>query len=167
MPLATLPLDPEPTAAELAAYMAKTTIIDPVIRCNFARLQWQADQQQANPNLFAVPFSPHEGYPDYLASPLWASIRGRVLTATPMCVGCNRYASQVHHRDYRPRVLSGEDLTPLIPVCASCHRRVHVGKPEPSWEDQENRLQALVAEKEGGRVERRSARRTSLRQPPG
>lgn len=104
--------------------------------------------------MFAVPFSAHEGYPEYLASALWASIRKRVLTVTPMCVGCNRYASQVHHRDYRPRVLSGEDLTPLVPMCPAYHKKVHGGGPRASWGDEEDRLQALVAEKEGGRLER-------------
>ncbi len=151
MPLHTLPLDPEPTAAELAAYMAKTPTIYPDVTHRLAGLCWRSDQRSANPDIFAMPFSPHDCYPEYLASALWASIRKRVLAATPLCVGCNRYASQVHHRDYRPRVMLGKDLTPLVPVCPPCHNNVHAGGPSASWGDEEDRLQAIVAGKEGRR----------------
>ena len=151
MPLHTLPLDPESTAAELATYIAKTPTARPDVTRGLAELCWKSDQQKANPDMFTVPFSPYEGYPEYLASPLWASIRKRVLTATPICVGCNRYATQVHHRDYRPRVMPGEDITPLVPMCPPCHKHIHAGGPGTSWGDEEDRLQALIARKEGRR----------------
>lgn len=121
MLLAILPPDPEPTDAELAPYMARY-VVDPStpypdLTRGLAQLCWRSDQKKANPDLFAVPFSPDKGYREYRASALWAAIRKRVLAATPICVGCNRYASEVHHRDYRPRVMRGEDIVPLVPVC--------------------------------------------------
>ena len=155
MPLTILPPDPEPTNAELAPYMASyvvnTSTLYPDLTRRLARLCWRSDQQKANPDLFAVPFSPDEGYPEYLASPLWASIRKRIRAANPICVGCNRYASEVHHRDYRPRVMRGEDVTPLVSICPPCHRKVHTGGWNASWQEEEARLQALVAGKEGRR----------------
>lgn len=49
---------------------------------------------------------------------LWQSIRERVLERDRgECQCCGRKAEQVHHRDYRPRVLSGEDIDPLVSVC--------------------------------------------------
>ena len=146
-----MPPDPEPTAAELAAYMAKRPTLRPDVTRGLAQICWKSDQRQANPDMFAVPFSPREGYPEYLASALWLSIRERVLAATPICVGCNTYASQVHHRYYGPVVMSGEHITPLVPICPRCHKHVHSGGPGASWEDEEDRLRVLVARKEGRR----------------
>ncbi len=33
-------------------------------------------------------------------------------------------ATEVHHRCYRPRVLSGEDTSLLIALCGACHKTV-------------------------------------------
>jgi len=40
------------------------------------------------------------------------------------CACCPNKATQVHHRCYRPRVLSGEDTSLLIALCATCHKTV-------------------------------------------
>lgn len=61
MPLAPLPPDPELTAVELAAYMARTAGHPPDIARRIARL-WKGDRRKASPDMFAVRLSPDEGY---------------------------------------------------------------------------------------------------------
>jgi len=65
-------------------------------------------------------------YRAYLASPLWASIRARVLTQTDgtarLCVRCEKPATQVHHRAYDPATLRGDSMDSLSPVCGRHHR---------------------------------------------
>lgn len=61
-------------------------------------------------------------YTEYLASPLWASIRAKVIRPGTRCAGgCERYATQVHHGKYTLAVLKGRDLRHLYPVCGGCH----------------------------------------------
>ena len=89
MPLAPLPPDPEITAEELMACVARTTGYRPNVARRIARLLWKGGRRKANPDMFAVRFSPDDGYEDYRNSPLWGSIWKQVLSATPMCVGCD------------------------------------------------------------------------------
>jgi hypothetical protein len=57
-----------------------------------------------------------------LRSPLWASIRARVLEIAPKCQCCfKRPARQVHHRAYDPATLKGESIGCLDALCARCH----------------------------------------------
>jgi hypothetical protein len=65
----------------------------------------------------------YSSYTAYLASPLWAALRGQVLQAAPDCAVCARDARQVHHLDYDEETLAGNRLESLIPLCARCHRR--------------------------------------------
>lgn len=58
-------------------------------------------------------------YREYLASPLWAKIRARV--PGYRCYRCGEPASQVHHRYYCKRNLSGETIAGLHKVCRRCH----------------------------------------------
>lgn len=60
-------------------------------------------------------------YADYLASPLWATIRKRVFARSNACEFCGDRATQVHHSSYHRSVLDGSNLTQLHAVCRECH----------------------------------------------
>lgn len=66
------------------------------------------------------------GY-DYLASPLWASIRRRIFRVCDICP-CGDRATEIHHRTYKRRYLEGRGKIHqfLVPVCRSCHQRIEV-----------------------------------------
>lgn len=71
---------------------------------------------------------PHH-YERYLKSPLWKSIRNRVLAASvvdgePRCYCCGRRANQVHHRTYVLDVMAGLNDHGLVAICRDCHRFV-------------------------------------------
>ncbi|HEX4156605.1 MAG TPA: hypothetical protein VHY48_13430 [Acidobacteriaceae bacterium] len=66
------------------------------------------------------------GYPtyqDYLRSPLWLKvIRPRILNRDDnMCYGCEKRASEVHHRSYTEAVIRGNDDSQLFSLCRGCH----------------------------------------------
>lgn len=64
-------------------------------------------------------------YADYLASPVWAAIRLRVLNRDCWkCRGCNREASQVHHHAYTVQNLIGKELRSLSAICRRCHEQI-------------------------------------------
>lgn len=66
------------------------------------------------------------GYHEYLDSDLWRSIRRRCFDVFgSSCHFCGRDATQVHHARYDERVMAGEDMSALYPVCGQCH---HVGE---------------------------------------
>ncbi|HLW90188.1 MAG TPA: hypothetical protein VKS78_02655 [Roseiarcus sp.] len=144
-----LPLDPEPTQSDIQQHVKSIKCNDGDAARLIAEILWRCSKRKENPNLFAVPFaSDVPDYPAYLTTPLWRGIRTVVLrAASNECVGCNKPAAQVHHRDYRPRVLAGEDLTPLVAICAECHEKVEMAKRE-SWQAGERLLQKLAAEKD-------------------
>ena len=153
-----LPPDPEPTDEELQPYLSG---IDKKIRPelaeerrrdwrrNFARLLWCSDRKEADPDLFAVPYvDDREQYPVYLQSELWKFIRKRVLhNANYECAACEARATEVHHRDYRPRVLRGDDISPLVALCARCHELVEEARQKESWQAGERVLFARVRAK--------------------
>jgi hypothetical protein len=67
-------------------------------------------------------------YRAYLASPLWASIRERVMTRDrETCRLCPKPAAHVHHTRYDRATLEGRELKFLAAVCARCHRFVEFG----------------------------------------
>lgn len=69
-------------------------------------------------------------YQQYLASPLWQSIRQRVFEKkgrTCLSCGTNR-ATEVHHRQYDVATLRGETLKHLDPICGHCHEISHGDK---------------------------------------
>lgn len=73
--------------------------------------------------LIALGFS---SYDEYLGSPLWLSIRRRVLEFFEgKCADCRRDASQVHHLRYNIANLSGRSLKGLLALCKRCHCRRH------------------------------------------
>ncbi len=139
MPLKPLPLDPEPSGMELASYLSSASLkvdLPSRIAVEMARLAWRSDRRREDPNMFAVRDAPL-GYGVYLESCEWASVMKRVLVASCFrCAGCYGKATQSHHRDYRPRVMSGEDIEPLLPLCRSCHGKVHAGMWEHAAHEQ-------------------------------
>jgi 5-methylcytosine-specific restriction endonuclease McrA len=147
-----LPADPQPTEEDLAAvknrlqevgrYSKRTTR-------HVLAFEWRQQVKSADPNAFHVPFRPKEvDYDAYLASALWKQIRQSVLNnANRLCAGCGAKATRVHHRDYRPRVLSGADITPLVALCVDCHDFVHKDKRK-TWQEEDCDLIALVADYE-------------------
>lgn len=64
-------------------------------------------------------------YAEYLASPLWQSIRTRVLNReNRICRLCADPATQVHHRRYDKATMLGDDITRLVALCENCHQLV-------------------------------------------
>jgi len=67
-------------------------------------------------------FAGFKKYADYLRSSLWKKIRIRVMNLHSWKCGlCSGLATQVHHRKYDDRTMSGETLKYLFPVCKNCH----------------------------------------------
>ncbi len=62
-------------------------------------------------------------YAEYLASPEWKVRRAAHLAKFPLCKGCKKVATQVHHRDYS--TIGHEKERHLLSVCASCHWFIH------------------------------------------
>ena len=173
--------DPEPTDAELTAYMKDVPERLPDrARRSIAEFWWEIAKQDEEPNAFRVWRSPmyddegnyNEGWYKkiYLFSDLWLEqIRPRVLAAAnDKCVACGAKATEVHHRDYRPRVMAGEDLSPLVALCENCHDYIHydANREFRSWSDTERLLVERVERREAERrVRERSARHTTRTAP--
>lgn len=123
----------------------------------FAEIEWKQSILAQNPNAFIVHFFPGDraDRKKHDSSPTWKKIRREVFKAVGRaCQACGGKATQVHHRDYRPRVLSGEDLLPLVALCRPCHiNKVHGGKEDSasfhSWNESERILANLIATREG------------------
>jgi hypothetical protein len=169
MPLSPIAADPEPTEAEIATIITgdkmlssldETTDVDdgPPFPSfdprGMARVEWYSITQRRTPDDFLVPFvewafpDDNNGYDEYLASPLWKAIRARVLkSAAYKCACCPSRATEVHHRDYRPRVLRGEDDSPLVALCRNCHHEVDKDsndKARSMWQEKEAILAKMV-----------------------
>lgn len=101
----------------------------------------------------------YNSYRDYLLSPLWKSIRDKVLRGK--CVICDKTdASQVHHRNYLYETLAGQCLDQLIPLCGKCHRKIefsHRNKRTPQDTDNYCRILLLRASKR--KLKKRSKKR--------
>lgn len=147
---------PEPSDADLAPFMRDPPIsdVEEVVRA-FAEMDWRTAMRERDPDAFLVPFAdmgfPAAGfktYRKYLESALWRSIKRQELRkAGGRCAACSKTTDTIHHRDYRPRVLLGEDRTPLIALCARCHDRVHHmegGRRRNTWDECERVLREMV-----------------------
>lgn len=65
-------------------------------------------------------------YAEYLASPLWRSIRGKILKAAKgKCHYCRGLAYQVHHERYTEGNLLGKTEDGLQATCKTCHEAQH------------------------------------------
>ncbi len=67
----------------------------------------------------------YASYWDYLASPLWKTIRTRAFRLKGSgCVLCGARAEEMHHRKYTKETLLGLTLEWLEPVCKGCHKTI-------------------------------------------
>lgn len=67
----------------------------------------------------------YTSYADYLTSALWAGIRQSVYQLHGgKCRLCKCRAAVVHHTSYTRKVLSGKDLSKLVPLCDNCRHKV-------------------------------------------
>lgn len=67
----------------------------------------------------------YSSYKLYLDSPLWKSIRARVLRKFDgKCKGCGRTANQVHHHQYSRQVLDGRSIEGMSAICGECHEGI-------------------------------------------
>lgn len=153
MSLQAIPPDPDPTEEQYGEYFKLFVSGETErMRVEGAKFFWKCHAKKKEPDNFLVPFAswlPEGFYDEYLTTALWRSISDRVLSeANYECACCSARATEVHHRDYRPRVLRGEDLTPLVAICRKCHRRIDNLKGEKSWNAAESLLAELVARKE-------------------
>jgi len=125
-----IPPDPKPAGKEIAAELRKqdggVKAMSRDMRRRFAEISWKLKKKEKEPDLFWWPFAPNSmGYDSYLVSNEWRRIRRKVLKeAGHKCACCRSKATQVHHRCYRPRVMSGEETSLLIALCRDCHKTV-------------------------------------------
>lgn len=128
--LAPIPPDPRPTKRELESELRKqeptVKSLSPDMRLRFAEMSWEMSAKARDPDLFWHPFAPNPmWYEVYLNSKEWRRISRAVKKAAGgKCACCPNEANQVHHRCYRPRVLSGADTSLLIALCDRCHEMV-------------------------------------------
>lgn len=78
--------------------------------------------QQRDAVLRTMGFS---SYAEYLASPLWRSIRARLFKVCDQCP-CGKKAEQAHHRTYKRRYLEGRGKIHkfITPICGECHEEI-------------------------------------------
>jgi hypothetical protein len=124
-----IPPDPEPTEKQIDTELRKVKFdksLSSEKRRQFAAVFWRSDRRLKSPNKFWHPFAPDpRWYKDYLNSDMWRRISEKIKTdAGHKCACCPKKSTQVHHRCYRPRVLSGEDTSLLIALCGTCHKAV-------------------------------------------
>lgn len=72
----------------------------------------------------------HRRYKDYLASDEWKELRAKAFQKHgKVCYGCGGEAKIIHHRNYKKTTMQGWRLDKLVPVCPSCHSKIHRGRP--------------------------------------
>ena len=155
----TLPdLDPDPLPSEddLKPFLGTKSGREDVAR-QLAGIRWRMETRERDPDTFLVPFSndafPTLGfrsYQQYLASPRWRLIKAQELRkAGGKCAACGEDTRTIHHRDYRPRVLRGEDRAALVALCQPCHNSVHYAakRQERSWNESERVLFQMITGK--------------------
>lgn len=122
-----IPPEPKPTKKQIAVELRRQNFAKSVpgkMQRHMAEFFCYAEQKLKFPDMFWHPFAP-SGYEAYLISDTWRRISRKMKAdAGHKCACCQNKATQVHHRCYRPRVLSGEDTSPLIALCATCHKTV-------------------------------------------
>lgn len=70
-------------------------------------------------------FMGYQTYANYLASKQWWVIRNRVIVRDKgRCQICPRPADQVHHLDYSPATLTGDNDSALVSLCGHCHGKI-------------------------------------------
>jgi hypothetical protein len=153
---APIPADPKPTEAELLehwpkrnGYEGKNPAYYEMVLRHLAEMAWKQTKEQENPDAFLVSFiyGNEDAYYHYRKSAEYEHIRKAVMELHDNeCACCDGSATQIHYRDYRPRVLRGEDLNALVPLCDACHKLIETHR-KGTWEAGECALAAMVAQK--------------------
>jgi hypothetical protein len=65
-------------------------------------------------------------YVKYLHGGSWGTVRNTKLRIQPLCEGCGKEATEVHHKTYDR--LGKEFLFDLMSVCQECHSFIHSGR---------------------------------------
>lgn len=108
--------DNAPESAAPKTHPAIPTPEEMLARLRDNPIDWAA-AKAANPTLYS--------HSEYLATPLWKKIRGRVLRRDKRkCVRCGARAGEVHHRSYAREVLEGNADHLLVSLCRGCHEVV-------------------------------------------
>lgn len=93
--------------------------------------------QELRDNLRTLGFG---SYAAYLYSPLWKSIRQKVIERDGgICSGCGSDSISVHHSQYSLATLKGELLIHLHCSCGQCHREFHKNHRAESPNDPKTR----------------------------
>jgi len=71
-----------------------------------------------------------ESYEEYLDSPLWHNIRGKIKKRFKnKCQACgSKKKLNVHHTKYGYKILYGDSFKGLYLLCQNCHKEVHLLK---------------------------------------
>lgn len=142
-----------PTPAEIDQYRQDKEVYPEFFNEFLAELRWREAVLKEDPDAFLVEYiSPdrEEAYNQYRRSAKWQRIRAAVLQRyNGECAGCEKMATEVHHRDYRPRVLDGRDLNALVALCDECHGKVEFARQKKpgSWIAGEEVLADLIAKR--------------------
>lgn len=82
-------------------------------------------------------------YESYLQTELWSLIRMSVMMRDKWkCRCCKSHATDVHHRTYSKRVLTGQDLRQLYSLCHPCHELVTFDR-EGKYRSQDSSIKEL------------------------
>jgi hypothetical protein len=163
-----------PTKAELGPIIKQWTARSAIAAAGdravelFAEFHWRAALPNSEDSIcqaFAMDLDDYDEY--LLTSPVWRAQKARVLKkAQHRCACCGRRTHTVHHRDYRPRVMRGEDDGPLVAHCSPHHDQIHAIARKESWNAGERRLYQLVAERLFGWLLPDPEPRPPLPEPP-
>lgn len=138
----------EPTNEEIDEELqARPIDADRYVARQLASIRILCLRKEANPDAYLQPFPVDDDeYRRYLGGNGWRTLSRSILEgARHICACCGGRATVIHHRDYRPRVLRGEDASALVPLCRHCHRRIHFrGSIQRSWNECEAILASLV-----------------------
>lgn len=91
-----------------------------------------------------------DSYADYLKSDLWASLRKQAMKKYHgICQSCGDKATQVHHKHYSRRLLKGEHIIGLKPICKECHKTIEFDENQKVDVVTANQRMKVIGEKNG------------------
>ncbi len=89
-------------------------------------------------------------YSHYLDSELWSQVRNAAAELHgSRCVLCHSNRIIFHHVSYAEAVLTGQDLSAIVPLCHRCHERVEFRKDgsKRTLANSQRQLAILIAKK--------------------
>ena len=108
----------------------------------------------------------YESYHAYLASPLWAGIRERVLSSRECkCSSCDSTLNlQVHHKRYTMENLTGRSLRKFTILCGKCHHDIEFSDGRKNTVSQAGKSLRNIHREKNTRMELRSSVGETLRE---